>query len=545
MKADLILRGNKIFTGLADQPEEAAVVILGNKIVDVCSIEKSEDYAGEETTVLTYHDQLILPGFHDAHLHVILGSLVENFSVSLGEARSEEEAAAIVKKYADSHPEEEWIIGFGWDRNAWMNKKDPHKSSLDRLLPDRPVFLMNVEAHYGWANSCALERAKIDNTTPAPDFGIIEKDENGEVTGILHETAMVLITRIAYRFSREKQEALLTAFLTHTAKHGITSVDDLYASRANDALEDFGLFKAFDEQGKLTTRIHLYPSMNGDIERAKALRDEFRSEKLQMSGLKQFIDGVVTGHTAYMLEPYRDKPGSHGEPAFPEEEIKKWVKKADKEGFKIRFHAIGDRAIRLALDSFMEAKKVNQTSGLRHAIEHVEVIHPADIPRFAEVGAIASMQPIHLALMPKESYTDVLGMEQSPYCYAIKTLQEAGARLAFGSDFPVAPINPLLGLHRALTRMDYTGIEPWNEAEKIALADAIRSYTLGGAFGVHREHELGTLERGKLADIAVLDCDLFSIPADEIKNAKTVLTVMDGKIVYERERRKRFAGSCS
>jgi len=510
MKADLILRGNKIFTGLADQPEEAAIVILAN-------------------------DQLIVPGFHDAHLHVILGSLVENFSVSLGEARSEEEAAAIVKEYADLHPEEEWIIGFGWDRNSWESKKDPHKSSLDRLLPDRPVFLFHVEAHYGWANSCALERAKIDQTTPAPDFGIIEKDINGEVTGILHETAMVLITRIAYAFSREKQEALLTAFLSHTAKHGVTSVDDLYASRANEALEDFGLFKDFDEQGKLTTRIHFYPSMNGDIERAKALRDEFRSEKLQMSGLKQFIDGVVTGHTAYMLEPYQDKPDSHGEPAFPEEEIKEWVKEADKEGFKIRLHAIGDRAVRLALDSFAEAKKANMTSDIRHAIEHVEVIHPADIPRFAELGAIASMQPIHLALMPKESYTDAIGMDQSPYCYMIKTLQDAGAPLAFGSDFPVAPINPLLGLHRALTRLDYTDAAPWNEAERITLADAIRHYTLGGAFGVHREHELGTLEIGKFADIAVLDRDLFSIPADEIKDAKTVLTVMDGKIVYESE----------
>ncbi|MET3291195.1 UNVERIFIED_CONTAM: putative amidohydrolase YtcJ [Brevibacillus sp. OAP136] len=535
MKADLIVKGKKVFTGLQNQPEEAAVVIRGNKIVDVCSIEGSRAYLGEGTKELVYTDQLIVPGFHDAHLHIMLGSLIENFCVMLGDAKSEEEAAAMVKEYADLHPEDEWIIGFGWDRNAWESKRDPHKSSLDRLLPDRPVFLLNVEAHYGWVNSCALERACIDETTPAPDFGIIEKDEKGEVTGILHESAMALITASAFAFPRPKQEALLAGFLIHTAKHGITSVDDLYGSRANEALDDYSLFKAFDETGKLTTRLHFYPPMNGDIERAKCLRDEFRSEKLQMSGLKQFVDGVVTGHTAYMLEPYRDKPDSHGEPAFPEEDIKKWVAEADKEGFKVRLHAIGDRAIRLALDSFEEAKKANQTSDLRHAVEHVEVINPADLSRFHELGAIASIQPIHLALMPTDGYLNAIGVEKSPYCYTSKMLKNAGATLAFSSDFPVAPINPMLGLHRAVTRMDYHGQVPWNEAEAVTLADAIRYYTLGGAYGVHREHELGTLEKGKYADIAVLDRDLFNIPADGIKDAKVVLTVMDGQIVYQAE----------
>ncbi|MFM1651377.1 amidohydrolase [Brevibacillus sp. B_LB10_24] len=535
MKADLIVKGNKVFTGLQNQPEEAAVIIRGNKIVDVCPIEESRAYQGDNTKELTYTDQLIVPGFHDAHLHVMMGSLIENFCVKLGDTKSEEEAAAKVKEYADLHPEDEWIIGFGWDRNAWESKQDPHKSSLDRLLPDRPVFLLNVEAHYGWVNSCALERAQIDESTPAPDFGIIDKDEKGDVTGILHESAMALITKIAFAFPREKQEALLAGFLVHAAKYGITSVDDLYGSRANEALDDYGLYKAFDEAGKLTTRIHFYPPLNGDIKRAKALREEFRSEKLQMSGLKQFVDGVVTGHTAYMLEPYRDKPDSHGEPAFPEEDIKKWVAEADKEGFKVRLHAIGDRAIRLALDSFEEAKKANQTNDLRHAVEHVEVINPADISRFQELGVIASIQPVHLALIPAEGYLKPIGEEKSAYCYTCKTLQDAGATLAFSSDFSVAPINPMLGLHRAVTRMDYAEQAQWNEAEAISLADAIRYYTLGGAYGVHREHELGTLEKGKFADLAVLDRDLFSIPADGIKDAKVVLTVMDGKIVYQSE----------
>ncbi|WNC15128.1 amidohydrolase [Brevibacillus brevis] len=533
MKADLIVKGNKVFTGLLNQPEEAAVVIRGNKIVDVCSIEESRVYEGEGTKVLTYADQLIVPGFHDAHLHVMMGSLIEHFCVMLGDTKSEEEAAAKVKEYADLHPEDEWIIGFGWDRNAWERKQDPHKSSLDRLLPDRPVFLLNVEAHYGWANSCALERAHIDETTPAPEFGIIEKDEKGEVTGILHESAMALITKVAFAFPREKQEALLAGFLAHTAKHGITSVDDLYGSLAIGALDDYSLYKAFDKAGKLTTRLHFYPPLNGDIEMAKALRDEFRSEKLQMSGLKQFVDGVVTGHTAYMLEPYRDKPDSHGEPVFPEEDIKKWVGEADKEGFRVRLHAIGDRAIRLALDSFEEAKKANQTNDRRHAVEHVEVIHHSDISRFQELGVIASIQPVHLALMPTEGFLKPIGEERSPYCYMGKTLQDTGAKLSFSSDFPVAPINPMLGLHRAVTRMDYAGQAPWNEAEAIPLADAIRYYTIGGAYGVRREHELGTLEKGKFADIAVLDCDLFSIPAERIKDAKVVLTIMDGEIVYE------------
>jgi len=532
MKADLILKGNKVFTGLANEPEEAAVVIKENKILAVCSMEESKAYQGEDTKELYFADQLILPGFHDAHLHIILGSLVENFSVSLACARSEEEAAAMVKEYADRHPEEEWVIGFGWDRNAWENNQEPHKSSLDRLLPDRPVFLFSCEGHYGWSNSCAFERAKIDGNTPLPDYGHIEKDANGEVTGILHESAIALITKEAFRFSRKKQEALLDSFLSHAAKHGVTSVDDLYASPALEALEDFGLFKDFDEKGKLTTRIHFYPAMDGNMERAKALREAYQSEKLQMSGLKQYIDGVVSGHTAYMLEPYQDKPDSHGESTYPEEEIKKWVTEADKEGFKIRFHAIGDRAIRLALDSFEEAKAANQTNDVRHSIEHVEVIHPQDIPRFKELGVIASIQPFHLALMSTEGYLETVGVEKSPYCYVSKSLQAAGAPMAFGSDFPIAPINPMLGLHRAVTRVDYSGESTWNVQESVALADAIRHYTLGGAFGVRREKELGTLEKGKFADITVLDRDLFAIPADEIQDAKPVLTIMDGKIVY-------------
>ncbi|WP_126427856.1 amidohydrolase [Brevibacillus marinus] len=533
LKADMILSSNAVFTGLANEPTAAAIAIIGNKIAAIGSESEIEPYIGAETKIYRYDDKLIMPGFHDFHLHIMAGCISMN-SAYLFDARTEEEAVEMVRAHAEAHPDEPWVIGFCWDSGYWDNKKLPHRSSLDRLLPDRPVVLFHAEAHYCWVNSKALELLNITRDTDNPPFGIIEKDENGELTGILYESAMSLVLKAAFDFSPERKREMLKGFLEHAASLGITSVHDLFAPDFNDSPANFELYRELEERGELTLRIHLWPELDGDLERVKQLRDTYQSSILRFAGLKQFIDGVITGYTAYMLEPYSDKPETRGKMKFPVETIKKWVIDADREGFSIRFHAIGDGAIRLALDAYEAAQQANGARDSRHMIEHVEVIHPDDIPRFKQLGVIASMQPNHLAMSERGVYTSRIGAQRERHVFVIHTLKQSGAKLAFGTDFPVDTLNPLPQIYRAVTRVDNSGVDVWHPQERITLAEALRAYTSVPAYGTFREHELGTLEVGKLADIVVLDRNLFAVPAEQILEAKVELTIVDGEIVYAR-----------
>ncbi|WP_158738032.1 amidohydrolase [Alteribacillus sp. YIM 98480] len=529
-KADKILSSNTVFTGLMDKPQPASIAIIDNKIEAIGSEEEIKQFIGPDTEVYHYDNQIIMPGFHDNHLHIMMGSISLD-SVNLFEARSEIEAVEMVRQFADSKPDEPWILGYTWDAGYWDNKQLPHRSSLDKVIPNRPVILFHAEGHYAWVNTKALEMMNIDRDTDNPPFGIIEKDENGELTGILYEKAMSLVTKEAYHLSKQKKTAIFENFLRHASSLGVTSINDLYGTESMEVLDDYQLFKEFDDNDKLTVRIHLWPALNGDIERAKQLRERYASEKLIVSGLKQFIDGVITARTAYLLEPYADEPQAAGDTSHPPETMKEWVIKADKEGFDIRFHAIGDGAIRLALDSFENAQKENGVRDSRHSIEHVEVIHPDDISRFKQLGVIASMQPNHLAMSERSVYTSRIGKEREKLAFVINTLKESDA-ISFGTDFPIDGLNPLIQIYRAITRIDSSGVSVWNPEEKITLSNALKAYTNGPAYSTNREHELGTLEAGKLADIVVLDRNLFDVPTDEILDTKVKLTMINGDIVY-------------
>jgi len=531
-KADIILSSNAVFTGLLDKPQPGAVAIIDNKIAAIGSKQELEPLIGEKTQVFDYDNQLIMPGFHDFHLHIMMGGLSLD-SVNLFDARSEEETVNMVRQFADSRPDEPWIIGFMWDSSYWNDKRLPNRASLDRVFPDRPVLLFHAEGHYTWVNSKALENAGITRDTQNPAYGSIEKDENGEPTGILIEGASELVTRHAYVFSKRKKMQLFQNFLNEAARFGVTSVNNLFGTESLSMLDDFELFQEFERNGQLSVRIHLFPALNGDLDQAKQLRETFSSNKLRVSGLKQFIDGVITSRTAYLIEPYADQSDTHGHAAFSPETIKEWVIAADQEGFSIRFHAIGDAAIRLALDAFEGAQKVNGARDSRHAVEHVEVVHPNDIARFQQLGVIASMQPNHFALSERGVYTERIGEQREKYVFAIRTLKNAGATLAFGTDFPIDSLNPVRQIYRAVTRIDSGGADVWNPEERITLVEALHAYTFGSAFGTFREHELGTLEVGKLADIAVLDRNLFEIPAEEILDAKVIQTFVDGKIIFQ------------
>ncbi|MCK2017878.1 amidohydrolase [Peribacillus frigoritolerans] len=531
--ADVIISSNTVFTGLSDQPEPASIAIKDNKIVAIGTEEEIKHCAGEHTKIYQFKDQLIMPGFHDFHLHIMQGAVALN-SVNLFAARSEDEALEMIGEFAESIPENQWVIGFTWDAGYWDTQQLPTRHSLDHILPDRPALMFHAEGHYAWVNTKALEIANITRHSENPFYGIIGKDENGEPNGILYEKAMDAVIRHAFNFSNSQKNEIFSNFLAHAASLGVTAVNDLHGLKTIESLD---VFKEFEDNGKLTTRIHLWPALNGDLGHSKQLRETYLSDKLRVSGLKQFIDGVITARTAYLLEPYADQPETRGETSIPPETIKKWVVDADKEGFSIRFHAIGDGAIRLALDAYEEAQKTNGKRDSRHSVEHIEVIHPDDIHRFSELGVTASMQPDHLAMSERGVYTEQVGAEREKYVFSINTLQKTGAKLAFGTDFPIDILNPLLQIYRAVTRIDSSGKTVWHPHECITLAEALKAYTSGPAYGTFREQELGTLEAGKLADIIVLERNLFEVLVEEIPDIKVLLTMVDGQVVYD------YAGS--
>ncbi|AZV62544.1 amidohydrolase [Peribacillus frigoritolerans] len=535
-KADIVLSSDAIFTGLTHEPTSGAIAILGDKILSVGSKAEIEPFIGSGTKVFNYGNQLIMPGFHDFHLHIMFSALSLT-SINLFEARSAQEVAAKVLEFSKECPEEDWIIGMQWDAGYWHDKQEPHYRILDAVIPDRPVVLFHAEGHYTWVNSKAMELAGVTEDIRDPDFGRYERDKNGLLTGILYEEAQQIVLKEALRLTQNKKETILKEFLRLLSQNGITSVNDLFAP-IDDFLQDYDLFEKLDKQGELTTRFHITPELDGNLDKAQTLRNKYESKKLQFSGLKQFVDGTVTGHTAYFLKPYSDQLDICGHPALDPEVLIDRVVKADELGFRIRFHAIGDAAIRLALDAFEEAVRKNGKRDSRHTVEHIEVIDSDDIERFSKLGVIASMQPDHMAASSREVYSSIIGPEREKNVFLTKSLLNTGASLALGTDFPVSiSLNPMRQIYTAITRVDSSGDSQntWHPEQKLTLAEALQAYTYGSAYGCFREHELGTIEEGKLADLVVLDRNLFDIPESEVLKTKVELTINDGKVVYKSE----------
>jgi predicted amidohydrolase YtcJ len=311
--ATIIISSNAVFTGLSDQPEPASIAIKDNKIIAIGTQAEMNNYVGEHTKIYQFKDQLIMPGFHDFHLHIMQGAVAMG-SANLFAARSEAEAIEMIRVFAESKPENQWVIGFMWDSGYWDTQQLPSRHSLDRILPDRPALMFHAEGHHAWVNTKALDIANITRDTENPSYGTIGKDEYGEPNGLLYEKAMDAVTRHALDFSDSQKKEVFSDFLAHAASLGVTAVHDVHGIKNIGAL---GVFKEFEDKGELTTRIHLWPALNGDLEYAKQLRETYQSEKLRVSGLKQFIDGVITARTAYLLEPYADQPESRGETSFP------------------------------------------------------------------------------------------------------------------------------------------------------------------------------------------------------------------------------------
>ncbi|MDR2133116.1 MAG: amidohydrolase [Clostridiales Family XIII bacterium] len=542
--ADIVLRGNSVFTGLEDEPFKGAVVITGNRIERVLRGDDGSAYIGEGTKVTDCGDKLIMPGFVDAHVHFFMGAAAASphMCMEITNSVSEADCVRIIKEFADKHPDEERILGMGWFPAFWNDAPLPTKKSLDEAIPDKPVYLQCADGHSIWTNTKGLEECGIDKNTEV-SFGSIPKGEDGEPNGMLIELeAMANAALKLMIFPKDVAREMLINFLAEIAKNGITSVCDMSPNILND--DTLALYEDVAEaeaEGLLTVRLHLYSDLvtiDADAKKEKEAARRYSSPMLRYMGLKSFVDGVTSTYTGFLLEPYADKPDLLGSANYPKEIYERCTKIANAAGFPVRLHCIGDAAVRWGLDIFEAANaeigNPGNARGIRNSLEHVETLHADDVPRFAELGVIVSPQPYHLTLDANEKLVR-LGPERSRLEWPLRTLKESGAQMAFSTDYPVVGLNPFKNIYAAITRCDDegkpTGINP---SEKITLSEALKTYTLGSARVYGREAELGTLEEGKLADVIVVDRNPFAIPEFELNECQVEKTICDGKEVYKK-----------
>jgi len=506
------------------------VVIEGNRIYDVQPAEAIDKYADCE--IIDYGDQTIMPAFHDSHTHLILAAMVEKGG-DLRYTKTEEEAA---KQFYDRNKDskDKWLLGGGWDPYNWTEPHYPNRKTLDKYFPDRLVMLFNREIHGAWVNTKTLEYFGIDKNTPDPDFGEFYRDENGEPTGYLHEFgAYVVIQKVIAEMTNEELTQYVNAFTKAAHKGGVTSVSDVQVGE----FMTYDVYDKMNEAGELNIRIHYCPQIQLSTEKMVELKEKHNGDRLRFSGAKTFMDGTAAGHTAIMVEPYLDEPDNVGKPSIDLDYVKEKIVELDALGIRTRVHACGDLSVRLALDDFELARRTNGNMDTRHSIEHVEVATKEDLPRFGILNVIAAVQPNH---MPRNDYYDhpfhtVLGAERMKYSWPFNTIRKFGGKLAYGTDNPCVGIHPAASVFRSVNRLS-DEMEPeggFNPVEKVDLQSTLEAYTANAAYINYRENDLGVLKPGYLADIAVLDQNIFKMADEDLKNFQIAATYFDGELVYE------------
>ena len=537
---DLIVINGKVYAGGGTSEMAEAVAIRGNKVVRVGSNREIQRLRRAQTTVVDAKGGAVMPGFNDAHAHFISGGLALD-QINLLEATTLDEVKDTIRIWSEAHPERTWITGRGWYYQAFAGTL-PTRQLLDTLVPDRPAYLVAYDGHTGWANSKALKLAGITRHTKNPRNGVIVKDpRTGEPSGALKEAAMALMTATPQPTTEDKVAAIRAA-LIEAHRVGITSVQN-----AGGSAEDLELYDRLRKRGELTLRIYQALSVNGPVDDAAlaalgAVRERFSDDPLLKTGaVKLIADGVIESHTAAMLEPYDNKPGSTGDARFTAEQLNKTVTLLDREGWQVMTHAIGDAAVRMTLDAYEAGAKANPAPGRgrRHRIEHIETIDPADIPRFGKLGVIASMEPVHATPSPTpgDVWSTNIGIERASHGWLWASIVKAGGRLAFGSDWPVMTLDPLMGLHVAVNRTTADGLPVggWLPDERLALRKAVDAYTSDAAWASFDEQRKGMLARDMLADLVVLSDDIFDGPTTRLTEAHVMVTIVDGKVVYRRE----------
>ncbi len=534
--ADLIVVNARVFT--PDSSPADAVAIRGNRIALVGGRKEVEALAGKATWRMDAGGASLTPGFNDAHVHFLEGSLSLG-QVDLLDAETLPAIETKIRGFAAANPAAPWVLGRGWLYGAFPGGL-PTRAQLDLLVPDRPAVMNCYDGHTRWLNSKALAAAGITRHTRDPANGVIVRDASGEPTGVLKEAAQALVDHAIPEPTREARLAALRAGIAEAQRFGVTSVLD-----AGVGAEELDLFDALRTAGQLGVRMSIALQAHPGMAEAEA--DQLDSLKARHPGLtigavKFYADGVIEAHTASMLNPWTNAPGT-GLPNYRPDDLTRIVTMLDRRGWQILIHAIGDRGIRMSLDAIEAAQKANPAParGRRHRLEHIEDVSADDIARFGKLGVIASMQPFHAS--PNGNVLNVwavnVGPERAARAWSWKSIYDAGGKLAFGTDWPVVGIDPRPGMHTALTRTTAAGAPPggFGPAQRLPLRQVLETFTSGSAYAEFADSTKGLIKVGMLADLVIWDRDLFAVPVDLVKDASVVTTVFDGKVVYRREPR--------
>jgi len=541
-KADAIYVHGNVYTGmpmgasLGGVKREQAIAVRGDRIIAVGSNDEILKLKGPETSVIELGGKFVMPGFNDAHTHLAEGGF-EKLTVNLVGAKSLDEFRERIRAKAEKAEPNAWIVGGGWDETLWPVKTVPTRWDIDEVTTNHPVFLQRVDGHVAVANTRALQLASVTLASKQPEGGKIDRDQNGQPTGILRETARDAVTAVIPKPNHDKRRAAIEAALADAAESGVTSAQD------GSSWDDFLIYEELEKEGKLTARIYEWLPFDASVEQLDTWRKAHPTDDnmLRVGMLKGFMDGSLGSHTAALLEPYADDDKNLGIPQYEVTKLGAMTKARVLDGFQIGFHAIGDKGVQMALDAFSGAekeareKKVKAANGgedYRLRIEHAQVTTPAQILKFKELKVVASMQPNHLLTDMNWAEARV-GTKRAAHSYAWAEFLRRGVPLAFGTDYPVEPITPFRGLYAAVTRKGEDGQKQYYPDQKITMEQAISAYTTGSAFAQFAEKEKGVLAPGMLADFVVLDRDLAAVAPAKILETKVLRTVVGGKTVFE------------
>jgi predicted amidohydrolase YtcJ len=532
-KADVLILNAHVFTADEANPSAEAVAVKGNRILYVGSAEEAQAWHGLGTRLIDGAKCTLMPGFIDSHFHMLHGSIILD-DIHPDDATTYEEFAALVQSYAGAHPDKYWLSGFGLHYNLGPGHIPLTRYHLDALVADRPLFIVGYDGHTAWANTLALKEAGIFHGGEVGPNSEIVLDEHGEATGELRESAQDRVASLLPKPDLAEKRRLLKKGLAIASRLGVTSVHNM---DGND--EQAALYAAFEDIGDLSVRIYIPYSIRPDTpfkaveNEAAVLKRRYQSDMVRGGAVKLFMDGVIESYTGLLVDPYDDDASTNGNSNYKVEHFNRLVMEADRLGLQIFVHSVGDLGVRRVLDAYELAQKANGVRDSRHRVEHIEVIHPDDVQRFARLGVIASMQPLHAP--PHVDDGDIwqwrVGRQRWPYSFAWTTLRQAGAVLAFGSDWPVVSQNPMLGVHNTLNRI------PWAEGmpdHRQSLTDTLLSYTRNAAYSEFQENQKGRLKPGYLADLVLLSEDIFHTPSEKIKDVEPIMTMMDGRIVFEK-----------
>ncbi len=531
--ADLVLTSAKIWTGDPAGPAAEALAARGGRIVAIGGNADVARWKGPETRVLDARGRRVVPGFIDSHTHMSMGGF-NLLAIDLRHTRDPADFTRQLALFARRRPAGVWLTDGAWDHEQWTPPRLPTKAMLDPATGDHPTCLSRQDGHMMVCNSLALKLARITRGTPDPPGGVIVRDASGEPTGILKDAAMDAISAVRPARTQEELLEALRAAMVHAASVGVTSVQDLPGTPG-----DLAAWARLRERGELTLRVDYRPSLT-DWEKAAALRTSMQNDEwVRVGGVKGYMDGSLGSSTALFFEPYSDEAGNSGvyaAEAIPLSRMEERVAAADRAGLQVVVHAIGDRANAEILDLFERVARANGPRDRRFRVEHAQHLRPADIARFARLGVIASVQPYHAADDGRWAEKRI-GPVRCRTTYPFRSLLDAGARLAFGSDWDVAPLSPILGMDAAVTRRTIDGKNPkgWIPEQRIGVEEALRAYTADAAYAAFEEKEKGTLAPGRLADVVVLSDDVLAVAPEEIARTRVDATVVGGRVVYEKK----------